>query len=305
MAAELPPAPGGVPGPGQDQVTRRAAAGEGSPAAADLVYFLHIPKTSGISLQHFLLQIGGPENVSPSLLWDHLVTGTYQVSEQTRFLTGHFGGLLPLWLKRWPRILTMLREPLARAVSHINHIQREEQHPLHALAAGLSVLQYCEHPVLRRTIDNLQARYLASLSFSLALLPKPGQQAGGQAWGSVSVQFEEALSALDRETGLLDAALRALAAVDAFGLCEAHGASLRIFARLLGWEGEITEVSLNTAPPGQRSRTSLSATEIQTLADLNVVDTQLYQHALKLFLDTCQAYGIPLEEETVARFTTG
>ena len=139
---------------------------------SDLVYFLHIPKTSGTSLHYSFLRVYGPEATS-SFLWDDLVNGTYQLSERHRLITGHFGGFLPLWLRRWPRIVTMLRDPLARALSHINHVQREQVHPLHLLSAGLTVEQYCQHPVLRRTVDNFQSRYLASLDFALALMPRP------------------------------------------------------------------------------------------------------------------------------------
>ena len=119
-----------------------------STVESDLVYFLHIPKTSGTSLHQSFLRVYGPEAASPNLLWDDLVNGTYQLSERPRIITGHFGGFLPLWLKRWPRIVTMLRDPLARALSHINHVQRDQEHPLHPLSAGLTVGQYCEHPVL-------------------------------------------------------------------------------------------------------------------------------------------------------------
>ena len=143
----------------------------------------------------------------PSLLWDDLVNGTYQLSERTRIITGHFGGFLPLWLKRWPRIVTILRDPLARALSHINHVQRDQSHPLHPLSAGLTVGQYCEHPVLRRTVDNFQSRYLASLDFALALMPRPPERRGHEPYGSVSVSFENALYSLDKETGLLDGAV--------------------------------------------------------------------------------------------------
>ncbi len=304
MATELPPTPGDVPRLGQSQ-SPLGSPGAGSPAPGDLVYFLHIPKTSGTSLSNFLQQIGGPEGASPVLLWDHLVTGAYSVSEKTRFITGHFGGLLPLWLKRWPKIITMLRDPVARAVSHINEVQRTELHPLHHLAAGLSILRYCEHPVLRRSINNLQSRYLASLSFSLALMPQPHDRTGERGWGSISIQFEDALYALERETGLLDAAVRALAAIDAVGICEAHGPSLQVFARLLGWNGAVAEARLNSTPPAQRDRQSLSETESHALADLNAVDLQVYRHGIRLFLDACQKYAIPLEQQTRERLTAG
>src|SRR5436305_11580454 len=92
-----------------------------APAGRDLVYFLHIPKTSGSSLWRFLQRAVGPDAATPPLLWRQLVSGQYRIPARTRVITGHFGGLLPLWLRRWPRIITLLREPLARALSHVNH----------------------------------------------------------------------------------------------------------------------------------------------------------------------------------------
>ena len=240
-----------------------------------------------------MLRACGPEAVSPCLLWDDLVNGTYQLSEQTRILTGHFGGFLPLWLKRWPRIITILRNPLARALSHINHVQREQGHPLHALSAGLSVREYCEHPVLSRTVDNLQSRYLASLDFTLALMPRRPESA---AYGSVSVSFENALHSLDKESGLLDAAVRAVNAIDTVGICEAHGTSLRVFAAVLGWDGEIEEFAMNRAP-GQATLEDLSSAELDALTNLNLIDADVYCHAMGNLLRLCSEHGIELNED--------
>ncbi len=283
---------------------------------SDLVYFLHIPKTSGTSLRQSFLRVYLPEAASPNLLWDDLVNGTYQLSERHRLITGHFGGFLPLWLKRWPRIVTMLRDPLARALSHINHVQREQGHPLHSLSAGLTVDQYCEHPVLRETVDNFQSHYLASLDFALALMPGSPECRSHEPYGSVSVSFENALYSLDKETGLLDGAVRALNAIDAVGICEAHGTSLQVFGRALGWDVEAVKVGLNRAT-GQRTLGDLSKAEMNALTRLNLIDAQDYGHAIgKLFRLCCQhgievnerersaltQRGVPVEGDTVGEF---
>lgn len=252
----------------------------------ELVYYLHIPKTSGTSLRATFVRAVGEIGASPPLLWDHLVDRTFTITPETRIITGHFGGLLPLWLGRWPKIITMLRSPLERALSHINHVQRNEGHHLHQLADGLGVVAYCEHPVLRATVDNLQSRHLASLDFSLALLPDAPARSADAAVVSRSVRFTSVLSSLDASTGLLDAAARTLTAIDAVGICEEHSASLEVFARTLGWASSVVATEpprLNAAPRGQKTIDGLTDEEIEALRAVNTIDLQIYEKAKALF----------------------
>ena len=267
--------------------------------ASDLIYFLHIPKTSGTSVHQVLQRVYGGKAASPPLLWDHLLARGYLINARTKVVTGHFGGLLPLWIKSLPRVITMLREPLARALSHINHVQRELQHPLHHLARGLSIVEYCGHPVLRRTVANFQSRYLASWSFSAALLQASREDA--LAKGDASVRFESALYDLDENYGLCDAAIRALNGFDAVGLCESHQASMQLFGAVLRWRaGVIRAPQLNTRASGQPDLQRLSAQELAALRGLNGVDEAVYRHACTLFADACRRRGVGLDADVRA-----
>ena len=235
----------------------------------------------------------GREAASPPLLWDHLVGGAFEVTPRTRVVTGHFAGLLPLWLGKWPRTATVLRSPVARALSHVNHVQRDESHPLHRAAAGLSVAEYCAHPELRRTVDNYQSRYLASLDFSLALLADaPGQtpRPAGHA-----LDFDRALFALDPATGLRDAAARALGAIDAVGICEDDARTPQLIARTFGWDPGVAggeRPRLNTAASGQKTLDSLTDAEVEVLSDLNRIDLATYEAAKEVFERQCQRHGV-------------
>jgi len=262
---------------------------------SNLTYFLHIPKTAGTSLAEYLLEVGGPESVPPPMLWDHLVKGHFTVTPQTRIIIGHFGGLLPLWLRQWPRIITILRDPVARALSHYNHVQREPGHPWHTEASTLSLIQYCEHPIFRRSVENIQSRQLASLAFTLALLPTAPERVGQEPLGNVSIAFEDSLFSLDRAGGLLEAAIHAVRVIDAVGIAEAHDSSLQLFARKLNWPEPVGEYRKNLSTPGQKKMGSLPPQELAVLTSLNEVDIRLYQFALKRFHEDCHGNGIELD----------
>ncbi len=252
----------------------------------------------GASPHDFFRQAVGADRVATQLLWDQLTADPKLISDRTRVIGGHFGGLLPVWLGRWPRVVTLLRNPIARALSHINHVQRSEPHPLYALAAGRSVIDYCRHPELRRSVDNLQARYLASLSFARAIVPRSDD--GELPFGARSVAFEDALSSLDPAGGLRAAALRAIDDLDAVGVCERFGPTLRLFTRILGWDAEVHETRLNTAEKGQKSIRQLTAEEVAALGECNAIDLEVYRHAWRRFRALCEQHGIDAEESGAA-----
>ena len=248
---------------------------------AELIYYLHIPKTAGTSVIHFLHDVYDPALICPYGLWDELVHASSEELAAWRVYVGHFGGVLPLWLRRWPRTLTVLRDPVARTISHIRHVKRDFRHPLHRLALGKRVAEYCLDPTLSRSVENLQARYLASLAWGQALTHS-GQD-GGQKRGQLSINFEAGLYALDRGTLLQQHALDALESLDAVGIAEEHASTLKFFAEVLNVPAPHSEYRINVAPGSESSDLDLKPEDLAAIDQITEIDRVVYEYALRRF----------------------
>lgn len=248
---------------------------------AELTYYLHIPKTAGTSVIHFLHDVYHPALICPYGLWDELVRASPEELGAWRVYVGHFGGVLPLWLRRWPRTLTVLRDPIARTISHIRHVKRDFRHPLHRLAIGKRVAEYCRDPTLSRSVENLQARYLASLAWGQALT-RSGYEAG-QKRGQLSINFEAGLYALDRGTLLQQHALDALESLDAVGIAEEHASTLKFFAGVLDVPPPRSEYRLNVSPGSESSDLDLRAEDLAAIDSITEIDRVVYEYALRRF----------------------
>lgn len=256
-----------------------------------LTYFLHIPKTAGTSTTEYFYDSLPAGTICPHRLWDGLITAGEDELRQWRVYIGHFGGLLPLWLRAWPDIVTVLRCPVARTISHIKHVRRGPEHPLHKLAQGLSVKDYCFHPILSRSVENFQARYLASLSWSLDITRTA--EPGARNYGDVSVAFEDALHSLQRGPYLHRYAERALESMKAVGIAENHHRTLELFAAALGLPGPKSEYRANIGATADSLGLEITQDDYAAIEAVTEIDRALYERAVRLFQRACAEHGVP------------
>lgn len=260
-----------------------------APSSGGLIYFLHIPKSGGVSASRFFQHSVPGEELCPHKLWDDLVSA--EPDPRWRVYYGHFGGLLPVWLHSWPTTVSLVRDPTARTLSLIRHVLRIKRHPLHEMAQGRSVAEFCMHPVLSRSVQNSQARYLSGLALARQLVAQEST-----AHAAVQFAFSNSFYALDSPAALLDTALQSLDALAAVGVTEQHETSLLLFSKVLGLPEPMTSFRENVAPPWQ-APLQLTADDYAAVQSVTEIDRRLYERGLERFAQQCAEHGIVAETD--------
>ena len=201
------------------------------------IAFLHLEKTAGTSLIHYLQEWFHPTQIDPDPLraWPpHMLTrfppGIAQRVRRYRLVWGHYDlpSLNRLGAERF--ILTLLREPRERILS-LYRFWRAHPAPANTDSFGIIMARqkllpeflYSTDPLLRDYIDNVYVRRLTGL------------YATGQA-----------VDPLDLDAaGALTRALAALEQIDFVGITEQMNESLCLLSSMLGTDPAVTEPKVN------------------------------------------------------------
>ncbi|MGE0813474.1 MAG: class I SAM-dependent methyltransferase [Vicinamibacterales bacterium] len=214
-------------------------------------YFLHVPKTAGVTLKAYLENQFDRGDV---LAIDQKIARTLPPSTLNayRFWTGHYDASVLAALDPAPSTVLMVRDPVARLRSWVAHGRRLRDPKLHAPFAGTSVMD-----VARQNIDGH-----ARQAFWVARALVPG-------WTPAR------LPEVDELDGLLDT-------VTHVGLTEELDRTLLLLAFHLG--GSLPPIGwrLNQRT-NEASADRESPEEDEALRDLLSLDTALYARAAARF----------------------
>ena len=251
------------------------------------IYFLHIPKTGGTTLHHFIASNFQENSICPAHLWHQLIALDPQRVSQYAFIWGHFYGYLHRFVPEPIRYITLLRNPVDRALSHYAHVMRDAGHYLHARARQLeSFSAYIQDAEMMTTVANFQVRSL-TLDFDVAAIA-----ATLSPQDLASLKLERLLvtatpSIPDRDA--LEIAKQRLKQMCFVGITERFEDSVKLLCNRFHWAAPATLQSQNISPERPQSH-GLPDADLRLLREFNEQDLLLYDFAVELLEQQTQVH---------------
>jgi hypothetical protein len=268
-----------------------------------LVFFLHIPKTGGVSLYeliepNFELEeiFPVPDPVESRRMFAEL---SPEKLAGIRLVRGHFWFGPGDWgvhdfLAHDPITITLLRDPVSRTVSVYQFVMAHPELWLakkimrpdvkvselvdHELEDGeiqalksIGIAEFARHPVVRGELRNLQARLVV-----------------GRTVGDFTPDDDPSVVQRISDRELLDAARARLEDFAFVGLTERFEESVAALADYFGWSVPTPTPHKNAAEEPSES-IELSRTDREAILEQVEVDCKLYEHARGIFESRIEA----------------
>lgn len=233
------------------------------------IYFIHIAKTGGISVEENLIKETSMVPC-PAYYWEDLLK--LENSAEYNLFIGHLQYFCKDIIGDAFRF-TILRDPVERAMSGWEHISRDTSHPLNAsLSEAPDIKSALTHRVLQRHISNSMTRFL-------------GYRAEFSKFKSKEAAIKHALQCTpDRQ--MLENAKECLKELDFIGFTETLNPDLLKLFKILGIEQKAEKdlIVKNSNPLKQSKsyRDSLSNESLELLTSANALDYELYEYAKQI-----------------------
>jgi hypothetical protein len=222
------------------------------------ITFVHIPKAAGTTLRKtaerlypnrtlYIRPVPWPEQLD--------AVRTEAVPGEVDFISGHFPIDLVDHLPFRTRIISVLRDPVARVVSQYHYVLRSPEHHQHAQAVAMTLEEYALSD-LGADLDNVQTRMLAGFD--------PG--------------YSTPINALTRD--VLDLARESIERrLWLVGVQEHMDAFMSTLAHRLGWPSDLEVTSYLVAP----ERPEIDDRVARMIRERNWMDAELHARAAAIF----------------------
>ena len=248
----------------------------------DVLNFSHIPKTAGMTFRTIVEDQFRDEETCPATLNAQVKSIPAEEFAKYRLFRGHLAYTnLPELLPPDKRMVnvTVLREPIARVISHYEYIRRMPGDPFYEAVKDMTLEEFAHKLPAGSLKKSLQTYYLAKLvRFDLSNTP-PDEI------------FELAKQSLDQCAFV--------------GLVERFQDSLYLLSYIFGWN-PIINTRRENAAKSKSPLDEIPAATLEILKENSAYDIQLYQYAKDIFeqrfdqmeQNLRQKYLTPMESET-------
>jgi hypothetical protein len=240
-----------------------------------LLYFLHIPKTAGTSLNNILKSKFETQKVYPFATYHQVFTNSKLDLDSYDIIAGHFTMSFIQNLKSTPNIITVFRNPISRVVSAYNHFMREPEANFE-----FNYFKKCNIKKALQTypwlFSNQQVKHLGwnqnILTVPKYKIPIPFSIENWKEFhGNIKINeiYKKACENLEK--------------LFLFGFTDRIDEFINNLFIKMNWELPFEIPSKNKAKDNQITETDLSPDIIEIIEKLNEHDIKLYQHARKRY----------------------
>ncbi|MGH7504212.1 MAG: sulfotransferase family 2 domain-containing protein [Longimicrobiales bacterium] len=240
------------------------------PGPDGTLIYLHIPKTAGRTFVKILRDQYGKARVyeaystPPDTLID--VYKALPVSEKTKYraIAGHVAPDMHLSVPGPSLYVTMLREPLRRALSTYQFIRRQQSHPAHAaVTENRMTLEQVMTSGVDPMLSNGHVRALIGRHVPYGTNDR--------------ALLEEAIANLHERIGI-------------FGLTERFDEAIMLMKRRFGWRGGF--YSRRNSSPERLSVNDVPRSTIDAIRGYNALDFALYGYAAARVAESARGQGL-------------
>lgn len=238
-------------------------------------FFIHIPKTAGVSVEDMLRQNCNKGRICPAYNLHSLLDLGFPLRQYDLYF-GHFPYSAIDYFPGVEFTLTFLRDPVARSISAIEHLKRDPNHPQRSKLTdfSFSVTDLLSHPKLAENFANPQTRMLGS-ELDIASIASALHE------GTLSRKAAGAmLSQATREPVTDNTFYRAcerIKRLDFVGVTERFDLCVAALADMLNLH--VPSVPHLNANPAKREPLAYDPQDLAALGEANKYDAALYQVA--------------------------
>lgn len=227
-------------------------------SANDALYFSHIPKTAGMTFRTIVEDQFHADEICPATLNAQLAKLPPESVRNYRLFRGHLGFInLPELLAGKEIInVTVLREPVARVISHYEYIRRMPGDPHYPAVKDMTLEEFSQKLTAGKVGKNIQTYHVAK-----------------------TLKFD-----LDQLTPVetLDVAKQSLDRFAFVGLVERFQDSLFLLSYIFGWKPIINTRKENAAK-SKKGLNDIPASTIEVIKENTSLDAELYTYAKEIF----------------------